>query len=496
MVHMAQAAAAKLDGEGISCEIVDPRTTSPLDVETILESVENTGRLVVVDEANPRCRIATDIVGAGGAGGLRRLKAAPRMVTPPHSAGALHARARGRSTSRRPKRSPPPSARWPAAARRHDATAIAEARHAQVGPVDDGGPRRRVARRRGRRGRRRRRGGRGRDRQDHRRRREPGGRRAAPARGRRPATRSPVGGAARRGGRRRGRATRRSTPSSPSSRRRSSAGEADEDAGPAPETVDVGGRDACATCARATAATRCCSCTASAATSTTGSSRRRRWPRATPSTRSSCPATAARRRTSGPATSTSSSMPCSSSSTASSSSACTSSATRSAALVGGERRCATRPRARRSTLVARAGLGEEINGDYLDGFIAASRRRELKPALELLFADSGAGDAPGRRRRPEVQAHRRRRRPPCARSPGTSSATGASTCSSPIGWPSSACRCSSCGARRTRSSRRARAPRPRGRRGARPRGQRPLAAHGGRGRRQPRDGALPGRRVR
>jgi pyruvate dehydrogenase E2 component (dihydrolipoamide acetyltransferase) len=40
------------------------------------------------------------------------------------------------------------------------------------------------------------------------------------------------------------------------------------------------------------------------------------------------------------------------------------------------------------TLVASAGLGEEINGDYVEGFVSASSRRELKPALELLFADS------------------------------------------------------------------------------------------------------------
>jgi len=39
------------------------------------------------------------------------------------------------------------------------------------------------------------------------------------------------------------------------------------------------------------------------------------------------------------------------------------------------------------TLVASAGLGEQINGDYLDRFITAANRRELKPALELLFAD-------------------------------------------------------------------------------------------------------------
>jgi pyruvate dehydrogenase E2 component (dihydrolipoamide acetyltransferase) len=41
------------------------------------------------------------------------------------------------------------------------------------------------------------------------------------------------------------------------------------------------------------------------------------------------------------------------------------------------------------TLVDSAGLGEEINGEYLRGFIDAGSRRELKPALELLFADSG-----------------------------------------------------------------------------------------------------------
>jgi pyruvate dehydrogenase E2 component (dihydrolipoyllysine-residue acetyltransferase) len=46
-------------------------------------------------------------------------------------------------------------------------------------------------------------------------------------------------------------------------------------------------------------------------------------------------------------------------------------------------------RTRSLTLVSSAGLGEEINGEYLEGFITAGSRRELKPALELLFADSG-----------------------------------------------------------------------------------------------------------
>ena len=46
---------------GHSCTVVDPRTTSPLDTETILETASETGRVVVVDEAHPRCNMATDI---------------------------------------------------------------------------------------------------------------------------------------------------------------------------------------------------------------------------------------------------------------------------------------------------------------------------------------------------------------------------------------------------------------------------------------------------
>src|ERR1700749_245100 len=85
MVQMAMAAADALDADGISCEIIDPRTTSPLDEDTILESVENTGRLVVVDEAGPRCGMAADIVARVAQEAFGDLKAPPRMVTPPHT---------------------------------------------------------------------------------------------------------------------------------------------------------------------------------------------------------------------------------------------------------------------------------------------------------------------------------------------------------------------------------------------------------------------------
>jgi acetoin:2,6-dichlorophenolindophenol oxidoreductase subunit beta len=85
MVHLTMQAAEALQQESISVEIIDPRTTSPLDEETILESVENTGRLVVVDEANPRCSMATDITARVAQEAFGSLQAAPRMVTAPHT---------------------------------------------------------------------------------------------------------------------------------------------------------------------------------------------------------------------------------------------------------------------------------------------------------------------------------------------------------------------------------------------------------------------------
>jgi pyruvate dehydrogenase E1 component beta subunit len=85
MVHRAVEAAQALAGSGIDCEIIDLRTTSPMDEDAILESVENTGRLVVVDEAHPRCNIATDISALVAQNAFGALKAPIRMVTAPHS---------------------------------------------------------------------------------------------------------------------------------------------------------------------------------------------------------------------------------------------------------------------------------------------------------------------------------------------------------------------------------------------------------------------------
>lgn len=85
MVQKAQEAAAELQKQGIHCEIIDPRTTSPLDTDTILESVEKTGRLVVVDESHPRCSMASDIAGLAAERVFGSLKAPIRQVTGFHS---------------------------------------------------------------------------------------------------------------------------------------------------------------------------------------------------------------------------------------------------------------------------------------------------------------------------------------------------------------------------------------------------------------------------
>ncbi|HJT31237.1 MAG TPA: dehydrogenase E1 component subunit alpha/beta, partial [Pirellulales bacterium] len=61
MVHRALAAADRLAAQGISVELIDPRTVSPLDIETVLRSVSKTGRLLVIDETYGPCNIASEI---------------------------------------------------------------------------------------------------------------------------------------------------------------------------------------------------------------------------------------------------------------------------------------------------------------------------------------------------------------------------------------------------------------------------------------------------
>jgi pyruvate dehydrogenase E1 component beta subunit len=85
MVDFALQAAEQLSEDGISVEIVDPRSLSPLDEDAILGSLEKTGRLVVVDESTPRCSFATDVAALAADRGFDLLDAPIKRVTAPHS---------------------------------------------------------------------------------------------------------------------------------------------------------------------------------------------------------------------------------------------------------------------------------------------------------------------------------------------------------------------------------------------------------------------------
>ncbi len=85
MVHRSLDAAKDLAKTGVECEVIDLRTLSPLDLDTVLESVEKTGRLICVDEANPRCSIAADISAQVAQQAFGALKGPIEMVTAPHT---------------------------------------------------------------------------------------------------------------------------------------------------------------------------------------------------------------------------------------------------------------------------------------------------------------------------------------------------------------------------------------------------------------------------
>jgi pyruvate dehydrogenase E1 component beta subunit len=85
MVNYALQAAEQLAGEDIEVEVVDPRTLSPLDEKTILDSVKKTHRLIVVDEDNPRCGMAADLISLVSTRIFDYLDAPPQAVTAPHT---------------------------------------------------------------------------------------------------------------------------------------------------------------------------------------------------------------------------------------------------------------------------------------------------------------------------------------------------------------------------------------------------------------------------
>lgn len=85
MMHKALNAATELEKEGISVEVIDPRTLYPLDKETILQSVKKTGRLIIAEEAPKTGGIGAEISAMVNEEGFDSLDAPIMRVAAPHT---------------------------------------------------------------------------------------------------------------------------------------------------------------------------------------------------------------------------------------------------------------------------------------------------------------------------------------------------------------------------------------------------------------------------
>jgi pyruvate dehydrogenase E1 component beta subunit len=84
MVQVALGAAAQLEEIGISAEVIDPRTTWPLDEKTLIDSVKKTSRAIVVDEGYERYGVTAEIASVIATGAFYHLDAPVRRI------GAMH----------------------------------------------------------------------------------------------------------------------------------------------------------------------------------------------------------------------------------------------------------------------------------------------------------------------------------------------------------------------------------------------------------------------
>ena len=80
---VAEETAEKLAEDQVSVEVIDLRSVSPWDQETVLDSVKKTGRLIVIDESNPQCNIAGDVASVIGDVGFDYLDGPIKKVTAP-----------------------------------------------------------------------------------------------------------------------------------------------------------------------------------------------------------------------------------------------------------------------------------------------------------------------------------------------------------------------------------------------------------------------------
>lgn len=84
-VHTAVAAAEALAAEGVHADVIDLRTLYPMDEAAVLASLEKTGRVVVVDEANPHCGMASEVASLCVDKGFDDLDGPVKKVTAPHT---------------------------------------------------------------------------------------------------------------------------------------------------------------------------------------------------------------------------------------------------------------------------------------------------------------------------------------------------------------------------------------------------------------------------
>jgi pyruvate dehydrogenase E1 component beta subunit len=80
MVDLAVKASAVLEQEGISAEVIDPRTIVPLDRQKITDSIKKTGRLVVIDESPSSCSFAAELLAIAVEDCFDDLRAIPKRI--------------------------------------------------------------------------------------------------------------------------------------------------------------------------------------------------------------------------------------------------------------------------------------------------------------------------------------------------------------------------------------------------------------------------------
>ncbi|MBN1299090.1 MAG: alpha-ketoacid dehydrogenase subunit beta [Actinobacteria bacterium] len=85
MVSRALKVADKLEKENISVEVIDPIWLAPLDEEIIIDSIKKTGKVLIIDEDNPRCNMATDIAALIATHCFDYLDASIKILSPPNA---------------------------------------------------------------------------------------------------------------------------------------------------------------------------------------------------------------------------------------------------------------------------------------------------------------------------------------------------------------------------------------------------------------------------